>query len=244
MSLKLAVLRNCVSDKRFNRQKLTGGALLGRKDLGCGLNALAFLSVFSRKQGEFLIKNIKPTGTSFLEIMNFVTSLNGYKTEFKEISVDISNPHKIISFFNELYNQMPENSCTIAKLMRNPNINQRSPKCRNFTIGHSLIFSKEGGKLYTIDPQQGTKRERKQNSDEKVIKSFQNNCYISVKLVGTPIARNIVPVGEYKTDIDGDIVMAFDGKRKSTRRKPYKKSRKRKSTRRKPYKKSRKRKTK
>lgn len=238
MSLKVAVLKNCVSEKRFKRWQETGGALLGRKDLGCGLNALVFLSVFNRKQGEFLLRNIKPTGTSFLEIMNFVTSLNGYKTDFKEISVDISNPHKITTFFNELYNQMPENSCTIAKLMRNPNINQRPPECRNFTIGHSLIFSKEGGKLYTIDPQQGTKRERKQNSDEKVVKSFQKNCYISVKLVGTPTTRNIGPVEEYKTDIEGDVVMAFDGKRKSTRRKPYKKSRKRKSTRRKPSRKS------
>jgi hypothetical protein len=66
-------------------------------------------------------------------------------------------------------------------LNRNPDIQRRPQGCRNFTPGHSVVFNKDQtGKLWTIDPQQCRRKER---DDNKMFKSFQDNCYISVSLM-------------------------------------------------------------
>ena len=196
----LVQINNCRSKARFTEWKKTGGALLGRTDLGCGLNALAFLSIFTRVQGESLLQKIKPTGTSFNEIIRWIQLLNGFNNKYTEFVFPITTVNDITIFFNKLSHDIDSNTCVIAKLNRHYNIDKRSVNCKRFTIGHTVVFSKEeNGDMYTIDPQQGTRRKR---NDVKMAKSyFDGNCYISISLVAvqnngynliTPVRPSIV----------------------------------------------------
>jgi hypothetical protein len=189
----LAYITNCYGEERFDewKRELTrfnlehnlgeNCALLGNTNIGCGLNSLTFLKIITMNQGRQLVQQVNNSGTSFLEMMNYVRIANGNKIPLQEILYPITTLSEVTVFLNLLSNNLPNNSCTIAKLNRNPDIQRRPQGCRNFTPGHSVVFNKDQtGKLWTIDPQQCRRKER---DDNKMFKSFQDNCYISVSLM-------------------------------------------------------------
>jgi hypothetical protein len=183
----LAVLDNCDSDKRYKKWKRDGGTLLGRTDKGCGINSLTFLGVLPRNIGEQLIPHVEQNGTTFVDMIKYVQQYNDTQnkednTTFIEIFFEIETNDKIVRFLNNLqYFMLPENSCTIAKLTRNIDKTKRAHNsCINLTAGHSVIFSKEKGNLYTIDPHLMQNRAR---ADLKIFESWNYNCYETVSLI-------------------------------------------------------------
>lgn len=66
----LSVLQNCDDANRFNAWQATGGALLNNRNLGCGINSLTYLGIFTRRQGENLVNVVNARGTTFDEMMN------------------------------------------------------------------------------------------------------------------------------------------------------------------------------
>jgi hypothetical protein len=157
----LSILRSCNSNARFQRWMRDGGALLNNTYIGCGINSLTFLGVFTRQQGENLVRVINQRGTRFQEMMNYVFNSNGGNPQ-SERRFYIRNLHETRSFINLLQTTLPSGSCTIVKMSRyDDNTPPHLVPLFNggpLTSGHSIIFSKEGDVLYAIDPQQGTRR--------------------------------------------------------------------------------------
>jgi hypothetical protein len=163
-NLFLSILRNCNPRARFDAWQRDGGALLGNRNIGCGINSLTFLEVFTRQQGENLVRVINRRGTTFQEMMNYVFNSNGGNPQF-EVRFNITNVERTQSLIDFLQddNTLPRGSCTIAKMMRYDDNTppERVPLFNGsaLTSGHSIIFSKdEEGVLHAIDPQQGTRR--------------------------------------------------------------------------------------
>jgi hypothetical protein len=148
---------------------------------------LTFLGVFTRKQGEKLVTQITKNGTSFLEMMNYVSLYNN--VNYQEIFFSINSVENIKNFVtNYLKYLLPDNCCTVAKLNRNQDATKRKPDCRNLTEGHSVVFSKMNNEITTIDPQQMTKRvfiETPENFN-KIFKAWSNQCYETVSLIFQP----------------------------------------------------------
>jgi hypothetical protein len=147
----LSVLTNCDDETRFQQWKDAGGALLGNKNIGCGINSLTYLGVFTRPQGAQLVDILNARGTTFDEMMNYVYSRN--QVPQIKIPFDISTLLGVQYFINALTDLLCEGCCTIVKLMRQPETPQTQ-----FPAGHTIVFSKNGGVLYATDPQQGTRR--------------------------------------------------------------------------------------
>jgi hypothetical protein len=174
----LSVLQNCNMDERYKTWK---GPLLKNKNIGCGINALTFLDVFTRDEGEQLVKIINKRGTSFEEMMNMVFNKNK-TTPQTLIEYSIDTLDNVKDFFENLKNMLPNNSCTIAKLMRYPD-NGTPVKCNggSLTSGHSIVFSKNNNKLYYIDPQQ---EKLKESEDYNLtFKVWSKQCYKYVYLM-------------------------------------------------------------
>ena len=180
---KLAHLPNCDVDERFEKWKRDGGTLLENKKLGCGINSLTFLGVFNRAQGEQIIKQISK-GTSFIEMMNYV-SLYNKNVAYQEIIFHIGNAKQIINFITCLKYFLPDNCCTIAKFNRNKKIVMRG----KLTDGHSVVFSKTNNEITTIDPQLLTKRIFNETKEfvEKILNVWSKQQYYeTVSLIFQP----------------------------------------------------------
>lgn len=224
----LVVLNGCNGAERFNAWKETGGALLKRKDLGCGLNSLTFLGIFTRSQGEALMGRIGPMGTSFQEILNHVTIANNNEFVYIAGTHSIMNTDEKENFVNYLRDNMPANTCTIVTLNRHPNKLQRNEKCKKVTPGHSLIFSKDSNNaLITIDPQQENYRPQ---DNAKMFKSWETQCYISATMVyvlhqdnrvlaPVPAAFEFMDTSEDMDTNDDDTKMSdiYGGKKKKSK---------------------------
>jgi hypothetical protein len=179
---RLSYLPNCNGEDRMKKWTSEGGTLDNDKSIGCGINSLTFLGIFSRKDGERYVREVldKSRGTSFIEMMQLVSTFNKNKIAYQEIIFYVHTDDLITKFLDNVTLLLPDNSCTVAKLTRDKDPRIRPPQCRRFTEGHSLVFSKENGVLYTIDPQQMTIRKR---NNPKIIESWKANCYISVSLI-------------------------------------------------------------
>jgi hypothetical protein len=187
-NLFLSILRDCNPRARFDAWQRDGGALLGNRNIGCGINSLTFLEVFTRQQGENLVRVINQRGTTFQEMMNYVFNSNGGNPQF-ERRFDITNVERTQSLIDFLQddNTLPRGSCTIAKMLRyDDNISPRRMLSRfngnALTSGHSIIFSKnDQGVLSAIDPQQNSYRQ----SDDAIaaFNAWSRHYYQSVCLM-------------------------------------------------------------
>jgi hypothetical protein len=140
MTDKLLIFSNCQGIARFNAWEETGGTLLGNKSIGCGINSLCFLGVFTKELGEHLVKNILPSGTTFLDILYYLNALSSSKVIYTEHVYNLSTLPDLTNTLNLLHQLMPENSCTIVKLNRPSDM-----------LGHTIVFSKENDILYTLN---------------------------------------------------------------------------------------------
>ena len=147
----LSVLTNCDDETRFQQWKDAGGALLGNKNIGCGINSLTYLGVFTRQEGAQLVPLLNARGTTFDEMMNYVYSRN--QVPQIKIQFNIDTLLGVQYFINALTDLLCEGCCTIVKLMRQPD-----DETAQTPAGHTIVFSKNGGVLYATDPQQGNRR--------------------------------------------------------------------------------------
>ena len=177
---RLSYLKNCNSKERMNEWIRSGGTLRNNRTIGCGINSLTFLGVFTRQEGESYVDRICSSGTPFVEMMRYVKKYNNNNIDYQEVIFDISTDQLKVDFLNKLTDILPNNSCTVAKLNRLRDISKRPVPCQNFTKGHSIVFSKENEELFTIDPQINFIKKR---DDSKLIPSWNKNCYISVSLI-------------------------------------------------------------
>jgi hypothetical protein len=171
----LSKLPNCDSKKRMDAWRASGGALLGNKNIGCGINSLVFLGVFTRKEGDDLVRIINPRGTTFLEMMNFVAARSGGNIQ-REVIFPITTVAQVQDFISHIKRNLGNNSCTVAKMMRYPD-NSTPVYCKGilYTSGHSVIFGVENNTLYAIDPQQDSFRESE--DADKALKAWGRTCY-------------------------------------------------------------------
>ncbi len=185
----LSVLRDCNTAARFDAWKESGGTLLGLKNLGCGINALTFLGVLSREEGERLVPLVNSRGTTLMEMMSFV--YRGARVPQFERYFPIRTLEEVSTFLATLNRLLKNNECTIAKLMRFPESTPigAEPRCvidgrsMQLTPGHSIVFSKdESGSLLWLDPH--IEIPPKPSVDaSKALKSWSRQCYVAVGLL-------------------------------------------------------------
>lgn len=190
--IRLLVFTNCNAKEKMNYNKtkiefknkqnkiVEWKPLTDKTSIGCGINSLTFLGVFTRELGIKLVNNINFTGTSFIEMMYYLKEISDKPTNLKEYVTDVTTVEKLTDFLNTLFSEMPENTCVIAKLNRGQDI-----------LGHSVIFSKQKEEgvntLYTIDPQLGSIKKRDPlTSDIKIFNAWNKDPqhkFISVSLI-------------------------------------------------------------
>lgn len=174
---KMNIDRTKIEIKNENNEIVKWEPLNDNTSIGCGINSLTFLGIFTREIGVKLANNISFMGTTFAEIMYFLNEIGNNPHNLKEYITDVTTVEKLTDFLNILFSEIPENTCVIAKLNRFTN-----------GLGHTLIFSKQKDgdidKLYTIDPQNGKIWERNTvTSDEKIFNVWNKNQIISVSLI-------------------------------------------------------------
>jgi len=187
----LAVLGNCDSLTRFKSWEVAG-RIKGSEKIGCGINALTFLGVFTRYQAETLVEQIRPWGTSFSEMMNYVLLANSRKYNYIERRIPFITDEDYVSFLNEIEEnlRMYHQPATIVKLNRNDDVFSRRKSCQTYSPGHTIVFTLDSsGKLVTIELQIPKWLPR---DDEKIIKTWKANCYISASLMYVTSRRNAV----------------------------------------------------
>lgn len=201
----LTSISNCDSINRYESwMRHVPSALNNNKSIGCGLNALTFLGFFTIDQGTALVKVISRRGTSFQEMVNLAwnSTVMPQRNPIRGISHDISTLKSATDFINTLNQLLPDNHCTVAKLMRYPDDTPDAnvPLCRGslLTSGHSIVFAKTNNTIYAIDPQQGSNRK---HNMEKAFKSWKDNCYTFIYLMFSRVP-NPIPV---PMDVDEDI---------------------------------------
>ena len=218
----LSVLPNCNWRERLEKWKIYGKG--GLKDLktnkvnisvGCGINTLVFLDIISREYGEKIVDYIatyKKSGTSFREMMSYVFEKSKTVQHLRNFEIDTLEKTK--HFIKYLMDHLCDNCCTIAKLARYPDENYKDSETRchgNYvTPGHSIIFSKEGDKLFTIDPQQSKSFLTMDNTysslekDARAEKIFnlwnRQQCYKNVLLMYHRGEKTMKPNSERQID--------------------------------------------
>ena len=175
---KLLVFNNCSGEASFNEWENTGGTLLGNKSIGCGINSLCFLGIFTKELGQHLVRNILPTGTTFLEMMYYLTEISNTKVILTEHNFNIKTQQDLTNVLNAIYETMPENTCTVVKLNRPGGV-----------LGHSVVFSRENNQLYTIDPQDV--KMWKRQDDSKLFNAWQNQRYLSLSVIFNSYPSNV-----------------------------------------------------
>ena len=183
MSNFLLYTKRCNSQARFEAWQRAGGVFVKGLDRGCGLNALLFLEIITRRQAEQLIQNLGLDGTSFTDILGFIQRhIHPSAGVLLELKLPVDNERNIVQFFNFLFQHYPDNCCIIAKLNRHPDKSKRPANCFHSTPGHSVVFSIENNQIFTIDPYISTKREATMAALPKIVKHFSEHCYLTVSL--------------------------------------------------------------
>ena len=224
----LTHINNCNVVQRYEEWRNVGGTLLGEKNIGCGINCLTFLNVFTRVQGEDLVRNInRNSGTSFTEMMNYVRRVNinrrqndpaftAYNQHLQMIPIDGDN---LRHFIFTIRTMLGVNSCTIAKLMRHP-IDTNNPRnCRgsNLTAGHSVVLSVQQNSTYNnslliIDPQAMSLRtiEDSGRSFDTLREAWNRQCYTHVALMFSFLDTPINPVNPNINYAERPVPMDID----------------------------------
>jgi hypothetical protein len=208
----LGHIPNCNFRARFQQWQDDGGTLRGNRNIGCGLNSLAFLGIFTRQQANALLDMIDPNGTTFQQMINYVYAHLQGLVPLLERRIPLTTEQEVQQFFNILLQDLPDNSCTVVKYLRYPeNIPRHmSPPCngiQGLTSGHSVIFSKNGNSITSIDPQQMNIRE---NIDAAASFPYlQRHCFVEVSLI-YGFTQNIQPaqalqVMQYPVQEDVDM---------------------------------------
>lgn len=148
-TLSLVTLSGCDSRDRFEFWRQSGGTLQNNRNIGCGINSLTFLGVFSREDGAKLVDALASNpglGTSFRDMMQY-TANHAVRshTEFSEIAGYVNTETSLRGFVSWIYSNLDLDQCTIAKFNRD---------IAGTKTGHSFIFSKDSeGHLLVVDPQ-------------------------------------------------------------------------------------------
>jgi len=195
----LSVLRDCNDEQRFDDWQREGGALLNNRNLGCGINSLTYLGVFTRQQGNALVNVVNARGSTFNELMDYVFNNNGRNPQFM-FHFNVDTLDNVINFINILTQLLCENCCTIVKFMRYPDDtpHENAPLCGGeyLTSGHTIIFSKNNNVLWAIDPQQGTRR--RSDDPARAFAAWNRHCYRVAYLMFN--IQNIAP--QFPVNVD------------------------------------------
>jgi len=170
----LAVRKDYPLDKIWTKWQnaLPDKRLKGTEKIGCGLNALAFMSEISITKAENIVEaGMPPIGTSIEDMVDWLNNkqqnLPTEKTLYFEKytyqlidpgSVDLNDlmmmgeiKHRILHAYNEIFSQMTNDSITIIKYERDPEELIRLGVV--LAPGHSVILGRQNNNLYTADPQ-------------------------------------------------------------------------------------------
>jgi len=190
---------NNIAINDYLRRWLEGRRPLGgRDDLGCGLNALTFLGVFDRLNGERLLRNIEGKGTTFDQILQYVTSryiVDQRRFTLSKICADIRSTESVEAFIDYLKNRLERNQAIVVKLTRYAD-DARTTLCngQRLTPGHTVVYGKnENDQIYTIDPQQVFARVANRRDPivmcegpeniGKAFRVFQSQCYVEACVI-------------------------------------------------------------
>jgi hypothetical protein len=199
--MKLYVVPNCDSLERFEKWKnackneglaqyrhpktkelLQLGFVNNEYELGCAINSLTFLEIFTRQKGKNMVKNLTEK-TSFDQIIKYVSKHNLSK-KYTEFTLPLNSAYDVTIFLNLLTSLLElsgsgSNNCTVVKLNR-------------LIGGHTVIYSIENHILYFIDPMIGQIKPRLPNTDDKIFNAWKNNpggAYISASIMLESLKR-------------------------------------------------------
>jgi hypothetical protein len=219
----LIKLTGCNIQDRYSAWNKTGGPLANDRTIGCGINALTFLGLFTRDEGNRIVEVLRKSehrdnGTSFQTMMNYVvTKHKNKKRVINDYTFDISTHENMRLFLDLMTLNLGKNACTVVKL-------NRSVVCpvtsTGLTPGHTIVLSTDSsGNLSIVDPQQTFNRPRK---DDLVMfeKSWKKNCYVSASVMVSiqqhQSIHNIGPLNPTDKDIE-NLVKSFTTRRQSPR---------------------------
>lgn len=147
--IELFAFNQCNAKAKFADWLRSGGSLLKNPNIGCGINTLTMLGVFSRKDGEEMVRGLasdpQRRGTSFFQIMQYVFHRNGRNHPMNELTGYIDTPSRLNHFFHWLSVKMGLETCIIVKFNRDlqPDI-----------LGHTVLIHKDAtGSMTIYDPQ-------------------------------------------------------------------------------------------
>lgn len=143
---------DCNAADRMEKWRASGGTLNNNRNIGCGINTLTFLGVFDRATGQRMVTALASdpasTGTSFLDIMRYVTRHAGLAQRgerINELAGYINTTVLLREFISWIDAALPINACTIIKTNRD---------LAGELPGHSFVISKDSaGTMYVVDPQ-------------------------------------------------------------------------------------------
>jgi hypothetical protein len=147
--IELLAFHNCNAADKFNQWIRSGGALLKNPNIGCGINTLTMLGVFSRKDGENMVTGLaqdpQRRGTSFYQIMQYIFHKSGRKHPMNELTGYIDTPTRLYHFLKWVDQKTGLNTCIIVKFNRD---------LHQDVLGHTVILNKDSAGILTIyDPQ-------------------------------------------------------------------------------------------
>lgn len=196
--LSLAIIRNFNVEDKYKDWKNNGGTLLNDKQMGCGINSMTFIGLFDRKEGIENLRNLnRNIGTPFSEIVSIIQHRDLFHLyeekiirikddENKEFAVSRTKLEVIVK---ELYNYIVNNSCTIIKFNRNPDITLRPERGKYLALGHTVIVGKIHSGMYIVDPQQEIIRQLCSNNNiyfiDNLVKDCNLQCYESISFLFT-----------------------------------------------------------
>ena len=195
------ILPNCNFRERCNRWTEAYLPPSGR-GVGCGINVLRFMSEISGTEvGSvmplFDTSQFYSQGMPFSEIVRLISfKLNrtpgaiqifqkpGHTQQIDEIVIQINNKQNIRVFFEQLDLYMPEDSCILIKLNRDPN---RDPD--GYTSGHYIVIGKENNQLITFDPLLSTSvnpvmRAYTPPPSDNFVRAWNEQHYVTASFVG------------------------------------------------------------
>lgn len=147
--IELLAFKQCDAKAKFADWLRSGGTLLKNPNIGCGINTLTMLGIFSRKDGEEMVHGLasdpQRRGTSFFQIMQYVFHRNGRNHPMNELTGYIDSPSRLNHFFHWLYAKMGLETCIIVKFNRDmqPDV-----------LGHTVLVHKDAtGSMTIYDPQ-------------------------------------------------------------------------------------------
>lgn len=183
-SLRLVSFQSCNVIDKYNKWIQDGGTLLNNRNIGCGINSLTFLGVFSRETGQRMVNMLDSTtghnGTSFRDMMQFV--MNKRKPlphlDINELAGYINTPTLFKKYIEWITRELDTNACVIVKMNRD---------IAGEDTGHSFVMSKDHtGVLFVVDPQNMSVLPTRTDADiDKLYKFAEHNKFITASIMIT-----------------------------------------------------------